>query len=169
MQKKYAKLSSAQLIGYRPPSLQPVSRLSFAEEMGLLPATTSGTTLEAMVCTQLGTSICTTPAVAYVARELGIEPSQMKAPEYLLVLYAINQLGGGVNDGKLVICDDAEPPPKRQRVSLAPPVDLAWKNYGAEPANLGKQRVGKGVGGGMTKVHIWDLKFREERSNGEWR
>jgi hypothetical protein len=163
MQKKNSKLSLTQLLSYRPLKDQEKPEISFSEEMALLPASAAASTLVAMVASRLQPSLCTTDAVEYVAAELELRPAQMQAAEYLLVLFAIKELGGGVNNGRLVVDAASPPPAKKKRLETVPTAAVVndnWKHFGREPPNVEKQRRGPGVGGGMTKVHIWDLKQR---------
>lgn len=127
--------------------------------MALLPATTPRSVIEAALKEVLGGSECELNGVAYVAANLEIEVDQMRVPEYLLLHSLIQEYGGGLNGETIVL--GVEPPsaPVAEPWRCTPP-RKGWAVFGREPENICKKRVGRGVGGGMTKVYIWDIKTR---------
>ena len=125
--------------------------------MALLPAWTPRAEIEAALHGVLPSSLCTVDGVKYVASELGIGVHEMKVPQYLLLKSLIEERGGGLNDGRIVL-NVEEPPSPANKVDHTKKVCRRWDDFGREPANMANKRVGRGVGGGMTKVHIWDMK-----------
>lgn len=160
MRKRSVSLSEQQLINYRPKKVCTETKeeeFSFAERMALLPASTPRAQIEMAFHAVLSPSACTVDGVEYVAGELGITVDDMRVPQYLLLKSMIEDLGGGLNDGKIVL--NVEKPQPSASVSVsAEKVYKNWDDFGREPVNMANMRIGRGVGGGMTKVHIWDMK-----------
>ena len=158
MNKRCASLSEAQLISYRPEKRKKEA-ISFAERLALLPSSTPRSAIEAALKEVLRGSKCELDGVAYVAANLEIGVDQMRVPEYLLLHSLIQEYGGGLNGERIVL--GVEPP---SAPVVKPPRSIpprkSWAVFGREPENIGKKRVGRGVGGGMTKVYIWDIKTR---------
>jgi hypothetical protein len=166
MSKWSVTLSKEQMVLYRPESEQGNTTLCFAEKMSLFPANAPTATLLDFLMPQLEPSLCTTDGVQYLADELCMRPEDLRAPQILLLLSMIKEYGGGHNNGKIVLDVDAKLPPSRRRRKKIR-ARRCWREYGHEPPNLAKQRVGEGVGGGMTKMHIWDLKKRPPEKQAE--
>lgn len=155
------------MVLYRPDKEQTDTTLSFAEEISLFPANTPTATLVEFLRPRLASSTCTTDGLAYLADNLNLRPADLRAPQLLLLMSLINEYGGGINDGKIVVNIDPELPTPRQRAKKKR-MRRDWRDFGHEPPKLSKQRVGEGVGGGISKLHIWDFKKpRPEQQAGE--
>ena len=98
--------------------------------------------------------------VAYVAANLEIGVDDMRVPEYLLLHSLIQEYGGGLNGDTIVL--NVEPPSS----PVVEPPRKSWTHFGREPEDICKKRIGRGVGGGMTKVYIWDIKTRIKIKEG---
>ena len=115
-------------------------------------------------------SDCTTDGVEYLSHELGLKPTSLRAPQILLLLSLIEENGGGKNSGRLVLNVPAAEKVPQNRYSKRRKVCRVWTEYGHEPKEISTQRIGTGVGGGISQLNICDLKkpTLKQRAVEQW-
>lgn len=120
-----------------------------------MPASISQDALCAIVREKLSPSDATTDVLKFVADELNMSTGDLRAPQFLLALSLIGEHGGGINGSMMVV--NLPPPPKRvcrTRVGGTANTHDLWLEFGSEPQNIEKMRVGAGVGGGISMITI---------------
>lgn len=167
MEKRGRPLSKSQILLYRPEG--ETAELSFAEQLALLPAATPTRELVELVLPRVPDSECTTDAVEYLSGELGLKPTSLRAPQILLLLSLIEEYGGGKNSGRLVL-DVPTEKTCQKKSSKRRKVCRMWTEYGHEPDEISTQRIGAGVGGGISQLNICDFKrpTSQQRAAEQW-
>lgn len=158
MEKRGRPLSRSQILLYRPDGKAQTADLSFAEQLALLPAATPTQELVKLALPLLPESDCTTDGVEYLSHELGLKPTSLRAPQILLLLSLIEENGGGKNSGRLVLNVPAAEKVVQKRSSKRRKLCRLWTEYGYEPKEISLQRIGVGVGGGISQLNICDFK-----------